>query len=146
LEGRALAQGRLDPDASAVHLNDLLGDGKPEASVAFGLGVGTINLMELLEYAGLVLSAIPGPVSVTLTLQWPLTALAVTRTSPVSVNLMALPTRSSGGPCAGAFIRSGQYGIWLRCTSVTDALTAYRPAGAFNLQFDFVGCEWRSCC
>src|SRR5215471_8580204 len=38
-------------------------------------------------------SGMPGPVSVTLTLKWPLTALAVTRTSPVSVNLMALPTR-----------------------------------------------------
>src|SRR5262250_3087362 len=37
----------------------------------------------------------PGPVSVTLTLNWPLTALAVTRTSPQSVNLMALPTRLS---------------------------------------------------
>src|SRR5215510_12071799 len=35
----------------------------------------------------------PGPVSVTLTLKWPSTALAVTHTSPVSVNLMALPTR-----------------------------------------------------
>src|SRR5215831_2741967 len=35
------------------------------------------------------------PVSVTLTLIWPLTVLAITRTSPVSVNLMALPTRLS---------------------------------------------------
>src|SRR5215470_8372289 len=37
----------------------------------------------------------PGPVSVTLTAKWPLTDLAVTRTSPVSVNLIALPTRLS---------------------------------------------------
>src|SRR5215468_7765745 len=35
----------------------------------------------------------PGPVSDTLTLKWPSIAFAVTRTSPVSVNLMALPTR-----------------------------------------------------
>src|SRR5262245_3178214 len=40
-------------------------------------------------------SGIPGPVSATLTLNWPLTAPAVTRTSPASVNLMALPTRLS---------------------------------------------------
>jgi hypothetical protein len=32
LKRRALAQGRLDPDASTVHLDDLLGDGEPETS------------------------------------------------------------------------------------------------------------------
>ena len=35
----------------------------------------------------------PGPVSVTATVKWPFTAVAVMRTSPVSVNLIALPTR-----------------------------------------------------
>ena len=52
LEGRALAQGRLDPDAAAVHLDDLLGDGEPEAGAALGLGVGVVDLVELLEDAG----------------------------------------------------------------------------------------------
>src|SRR5262245_48855043 len=37
----------------------------------------------------------PGPVSATRRLKCPSTAFAVTRTSPVSVNLMALPTRLS---------------------------------------------------
>ena len=37
----------------------------------------------------------PDPVSVTLTLKLPLSAFAVTRTTPVAVNLMALPTRLS---------------------------------------------------
>src|SRR5215467_1986549 len=35
----------------------------------------------------------PGPVSDTLTVKWPFPALAVSRTSPVSVNLIAFPTR-----------------------------------------------------
>src|SRR5215510_15757695 len=37
----------------------------------------------------------PGPVSTTLTLKRPFTVFAVTRTSPLSVNLMALPTKLS---------------------------------------------------
>src|SRR5215475_2806966 len=40
-------------------------------------------------------AGIPGPVSLTLTVKWPLTAPAAMRTSPESVNLMALPTRLS---------------------------------------------------
>jgi hypothetical protein len=38
-----------------VHLDDLSCNGEPEAGAALGLGVGTIDLMELLEDAGLVL-------------------------------------------------------------------------------------------
>jgi hypothetical protein len=38
-----------------VHLDDLLGDGEPEAGAALGLGVGAIDLMELLEDARLML-------------------------------------------------------------------------------------------
>src|SRR6516162_3323759 len=38
LEGRALAERRLYPDATAVHLNDLLGDGQTKAGTALGLG------------------------------------------------------------------------------------------------------------
>src|SRR5262245_47786683 len=40
-------------------------------------------------------AGIPGPVSLTLTAKWPFAAPAVMRTSPASVNLMALPTRLS---------------------------------------------------
>ena len=32
-----------------MHLDDLLGDGKAKAGAAFGLGIGVIDLMELLE-------------------------------------------------------------------------------------------------
>ena len=32
-----------------MHLHDLLGDGEPEAGTALGLGVGAVDLMELLE-------------------------------------------------------------------------------------------------
>jgi hypothetical protein len=55
MKGRAFAHGRLDPEAAAVHLDDLLSDRKPEAGTALGLGIGVVHLMELLEDAGLVL-------------------------------------------------------------------------------------------
>ena len=61
LEGRALARRRLHPDAAAVHLHDLLGDGKPEAGAALGLGVGAVDLVELLEDARLLLGRDAGP-------------------------------------------------------------------------------------
>jgi hypothetical protein len=38
-----------------MHLDDLLGAGEPKARAALGLGVRVVDLMELLEYAGLVL-------------------------------------------------------------------------------------------
>jgi len=65
LNGRALAQGRLDPEVTAVHLNNLLGDSEAKACSAFDLRVRAIDLMELLEVAGLMLFRKPGPVSVT---------------------------------------------------------------------------------
>src|SRR5215831_8232739 len=49
LEGRAPTQGRLHPDAPAVHLDNLLGNGEPEARAAFGLGKRAVDLMELIE-------------------------------------------------------------------------------------------------
>src|SRR5262245_57633600 len=55
LKGRALPERRFDPNASTVHLDDLLGDGKSKARAAFGLGVGTVDLMELLENPRLML-------------------------------------------------------------------------------------------
>ena len=45
----ALQQLRLDPNAAAVHLDDLLGDGEPEARAALRLGKGAVDLVELLE-------------------------------------------------------------------------------------------------
>jgi hypothetical protein len=37
-----------------VHLYDLLGDGEAEARTALGFGVGAVDLVELVEDAGLV--------------------------------------------------------------------------------------------
>ena len=54
LESRTLAQRRFDPDATAVHFSNLLGDGSSEAPATFSLCVGTVDLMELLEDAGKV--------------------------------------------------------------------------------------------
>src|SRR5215831_4680143 len=48
-ERRALAYRRFDPDAPAVHLNDLLGDGEAEAGASLGLGKGAVDLVELLK-------------------------------------------------------------------------------------------------
>jgi hypothetical protein len=50
-ERRALAYRRFDPNATAMHFHDLLGNGQPEAGATLGLCVGAINLVELLEYA-----------------------------------------------------------------------------------------------
>src|SRR5215469_6097023 len=61
LERRTLAQGRLDPNAPAVHLDDLLGDGEPEAGAALGLGKGAVDLMELLEDARPLVLGNAGP-------------------------------------------------------------------------------------
>src|SRR5215475_16164852 len=49
LERRSFARRRHHPDAAAVHLHDLLGDGEPEACAALCLGKGTVDLMELIE-------------------------------------------------------------------------------------------------
>src|SRR5262245_18718783 len=55
LKRRSFARRRHHPDAPAVHLDDLLGDCGPKARATLGLGVGTVDLMELLEDAGLML-------------------------------------------------------------------------------------------
>src|SRR5215813_6599243 len=49
LEGRTLAQRRLDPNATAVHLHNLLGNGKTKTGAALGPRVGVVDLLELLE-------------------------------------------------------------------------------------------------
>ena len=49
LKSCTFAGGRLDPDAALVHLHDLLGDGEAQARAALGLGVGAVDLVELLE-------------------------------------------------------------------------------------------------
>ena len=51
---RTLAGLRLDPDSAAVHLNDALRDGKPQAGAAFLAGDGIIGLLELLKQLGLI--------------------------------------------------------------------------------------------
>src|SRR5262245_33362933 len=38
-----------------MHLDDLLGDAEPKARAALGLGKGAVDLMDLIEYAGLLL-------------------------------------------------------------------------------------------
>jgi len=95
MERRALTQRRLDPNAPAVHLDDLSRNGETEPRAAPGACVRAVNLAELLEYAFALFRGMPGPVSLTLTSKRPSAAQAVMRTSPASVNLMALPTRLS---------------------------------------------------
>src|SRR5262245_42787238 len=59
LEGRTLADRRLDPNAAAVHLHDLLGDCEPEAGATLGLSKGAVDLVELLEHARLLFVGYP---------------------------------------------------------------------------------------
>src|SRR5262245_46562166 len=49
LKRRSFARRRHHPDAAAMHLDDLLGDGEPEARAALRLGHRAVDLMELLE-------------------------------------------------------------------------------------------------
>src|SRR5437660_11663515 len=53
-KGRALTRLRLDPNLSAVHLNDALRYGEPQASAAFLLGDGIVGLLELLKQLSLI--------------------------------------------------------------------------------------------
>jgi hypothetical protein len=46
-----MTQCRFNPDATTVHLDNLLGDCEPETGPALGVGVGVIDLVELLEDA-----------------------------------------------------------------------------------------------
>ena len=51
---RALARLRLDPNPSAVHLDDALGDGQSQAGAALLAGNGIVGLLKLLKQPGLV--------------------------------------------------------------------------------------------
>ena len=51
-----LAGLRLDPNPSAVHLNDALGYGKAQASATLLAGDGIIGLLKLLTQLGLISS------------------------------------------------------------------------------------------
>ena len=62
---------RFHPDAAAVHLDNLLGDGKSEAGTALGLGVGVVHLVELLEDARLLLRGNARPRVGHATAKWP---------------------------------------------------------------------------
>src|SRR6478735_9508194 len=61
MEDRALAERRLHPDTTPVHLNDLLGyrQSKPRSPLRFG--VGAVHLMELLEYPRQLVGRYAGP-------------------------------------------------------------------------------------
>ena len=61
-----------------MHLDDLLGDGKTKAGSAFGLGIGVVDLVELLEYALLLFQG-----------------LMVTVYSPLSASSMILTIESA---------------------------------------------------
>ena len=56
LKGRALTQERLNPDAATMHIDDLLGNREPMAGVALGLGIATVDVMEVLKDARLMFS------------------------------------------------------------------------------------------
>jgi len=58
LKRRAFARRRLRPDATAVHLHDLLGEA--EARATLGLGKRTVDLMELLEDPALLIKRYAG--------------------------------------------------------------------------------------
>src|SRR5262249_20314001 len=51
---RAPAGLRLNPDSTAVHLDDPLGDGQPQAGAALFAGNGIVGLLKLLKQLGLV--------------------------------------------------------------------------------------------
>jgi len=55
LEDRTLPKRRFDPNAAAVHLDDLLGNRESEAGAALGLGKRAVDLVELLKDARLLL-------------------------------------------------------------------------------------------
>ena len=48
-KGGALADLRLNPDSSPVHLNDALGNGQSQAGATLLAGDGIIGLLELLK-------------------------------------------------------------------------------------------------
>src|SRR6516164_9163062 len=53
---RALPRLRLDPNPSAVHLNDALGDGQSQARATLLAGDRIVGLLELLKQLGLICS------------------------------------------------------------------------------------------
>src|SRR5580704_18876750 len=54
MELRALAHFAIHPEAAAVHLDKMLGDGQPEACAPGFAGARDIHAVEALENAGLV--------------------------------------------------------------------------------------------
>jgi len=55
-KGRALTRLRLDPNLAAVHLNDALRYGEPQAGAALLAGDRVVGLLELLKQPGLLRS------------------------------------------------------------------------------------------
>ena len=65
VEGGPFAELALDPDAAAVHLDELLGDAEPEARAAELARDGGVDLAELGEDFSSSSGAMPMPVSAT---------------------------------------------------------------------------------
>jgi hypothetical protein len=49
-----LADGRIDPNVSAMHLDDALGDRQPQTRSALFAGDRIVGLLELLKQFGLI--------------------------------------------------------------------------------------------
>src|SRR5262249_19533086 len=60
LKRRSFARCRLHPNAAAVHLDDLLGDGEAQARAALGLGQRAVDLVELLANSTLLIKRYAG--------------------------------------------------------------------------------------
>ena len=71
-ERRAPTHLRLDPDAPAMHLDNPSRNGEAEAGAALCAGVRAVDLAELLEDPLALFRRDAGPVSLTLTVKWPL--------------------------------------------------------------------------
>jgi hypothetical protein len=59
-KSRASARLRLDPDLAAMHLDDALRYGEPQAGAALLTGDGIVGLLELLKQLGLIGSGYAG--------------------------------------------------------------------------------------
>src|SRR5215831_15329590 len=95
VERRSRALLRLDPNAPAVHLDDALGDRQAETGAALLARDRAVGLLELLEDLGLIGSGDAGAGVADRNRERPFAAAALIATSPLSVNLIALPTRLS---------------------------------------------------
>jgi hypothetical protein len=93
------------PDAAAVYLHDLLGDGEPEARAALGLGKRAVDLVELIEdpilllkrYAGTGIGSNPAGDASKEFARSRMSAIAGARASAREVGSMPLGYRTNNG-------------------------------------------------